>query len=119
MNYRKGKRIVLMVLLIPIVITVFVFVVMYLWNWLIPELFNGPVVSFWQAFGLLLLSKILFGGFKGGKSNHSNGRWGNGWRQKLKNMSPEEKAAFKEKWANKWNCGKTNDFETNPAKNLQ
>ena len=50
----------------------FTFVVMWLWNWLVPELFNGPVVTYWQTLGLLLLSKILFSGVgKGPHSDHS------------------------------------------------
>ena len=50
----------------------FTFVVMWLWNWLVPELFNGPVVTYWQTLGLLVLSKILFSGIgKGGHSDHS------------------------------------------------
>ena len=54
----------------------FTFVVMWLWNWLVPELFNGPVLGYWQTLGLLVLSKILFsgiggGGSKGDRSSHS------------------------------------------------
>ncbi len=43
-------------------ITFAVFITMSLWNWLIPTLFNGPVVNYWQTAGLFLLSKILFAG---------------------------------------------------------
>ena len=42
-------------------------VVMYLWNWLMPVIFGLPLISFWQAWGLVLLSHILFKSF-----NHSN-----------------------------------------------
>jgi hypothetical protein len=50
----------------------FTFVVMWLWNWLVPELFNGPVLTYWQTLGLFILSKILFSGIGGGsKSSHS------------------------------------------------
>jgi hypothetical protein len=38
-------------------------VVQMLWNWLLPPLFGWPVVTFWQALGLLALCRILFGGF--------------------------------------------------------
>ena len=52
---------------IAVMITLFIniagFGTMYLWNWLVPLLFHGPVVTFLQALGLLVLSKILFGGF--------------------------------------------------------
>ncbi len=43
-----------------------VFVTMSLWNWLIPELFNGPTLSFWQTAGLFILSKILLSGISPG-----------------------------------------------------
>lgn len=49
----------------------FTFVVMWLWNWLVPELFNGPVIAYWQTMGLLVLSKILFSGIGGDHSKHS------------------------------------------------
>ncbi|MEQ8926280.1 MAG: hypothetical protein RLO81_10735 [Fulvivirga sp.] len=102
---KKIKKIALMILIIPIVIVAFVFVVMSLWNWLIPDLFNGPVLDFWQTLGLIILSKILFGGFKGGRSHKPHGgEWGAGWKKRFKEMTPEERVAFKEKWRNKWNC---------------
>jgi hypothetical protein len=34
---------------------------MLLWNNLLPELFNFPTISFWQAVGLNFLASILFG----------------------------------------------------------
>jgi len=40
----------------------FAILVKVLWNWLMPALFGLPVIGFWQAFGILLLAKILFGG---------------------------------------------------------
>ena len=38
-------------------------IVKLLWNWLLPALFGLPAVTFWQALGLLVLCRILFGGF--------------------------------------------------------
>lgn len=52
--------------IIPIVIlgiTAFGFVFLALWNWLMPAIFNLPQISFWEALGLLVLSKIIFSGF--------------------------------------------------------
>ncbi|MFA9388274.1 MAG: hypothetical protein ACERKD_00615 [Prolixibacteraceae bacterium] len=43
-------------------------VVMLLWNWLMPALFNLSVITYWQALGVLVLSKILFGSH--GSSGH-------------------------------------------------
>ena len=39
---------------------VFGLVVMALWNWLMPELFGLTTISYWQAWGLVLLAHILF-----------------------------------------------------------
>ena len=39
-----------------------IFVTMSLWNWLVPLVFHGPVLTFWQTAGLFLLSKILLTG---------------------------------------------------------
>ena len=34
--------------------------VMLLWNWLIPQIFGLPEITFWQAIGLNILCTILF-----------------------------------------------------------
>jgi hypothetical protein len=47
----------------------FTLVVMLLWNALIPGLFNGPELAYWQTLGLLILSKILFSGIGGGSKS--------------------------------------------------
>jgi hypothetical protein len=49
-------------------------VVMLLWNWLAPELFGLRTITFWQAFGLLALCRILFGGFGGGGGRRCHSR---------------------------------------------
>ncbi len=71
-------------------------VVMLLWNALIPEIFGLMEITFWQAIGLLALSKILFGGngFGRGRRHKRSFRM----RDKFRNMSEEEKEEFKEKW---------------------
>ena len=46
-------------------------VVKLLWNWLLPPLFGWRQVTFWQALGLLVLCRILFGGFGGHRSYRS------------------------------------------------
>ena len=51
-------------------------IVMRLWNWLLPPLFGLSMITFWQALGLLALSRILFGGFGfgGGHPNRMSPR---------------------------------------------
>ncbi len=48
----------------------FGYVVMLLWNWLMPAIFGLGMITFWQAVGIVILAKLLFGGFggSGGKS---------------------------------------------------
>jgi hypothetical protein len=93
--------------IVGMIVLGFVFVIalgavtMGLWNWLVPELFAGPTITFWQALGLFILSKILFGGFgKGG--SHRSGPWKNYWKEKWSGMTPEERETFKRKMKDKW-----------------
>ena len=59
------------VALAALVAFLFGLLVMALWNWLMPELFGLKTLSYWQAWGLLALSTILFKGFGPG-SGHSD-----------------------------------------------
>ena len=74
----------------------FVWLVMLLWNALIPELFNGPVLSYWQTAGIFILSKILLSGFSGGggskSSSHKSGqsKWHSKYQEKYKKGCREE-----------------------------
>ena len=54
-----GKFVVMGIALLAL----FTYVVMLLWNWLVPELFSGPAINYWQTLGVLILAKILFAGF--------------------------------------------------------
>src|SRR5271167_2282104 len=70
-------------------------VVMTLWNWLLPGLFGWRMITFWQAMGMLVLCRILFGGVSGRgwhRSRYSGRRWGGRWA----NMTPEEREKFRE-----------------------
>lgn len=93
--------------------------VMTLWNALLPAILGVSAINFWQALGLLVLSRILFGGFGGG----GWGRGGRGWRgdygprrantrraewkqkmtERWQNMTPEQREQMKQQWRDK--CG--------------
>jgi hypothetical protein len=82
------------VLFAALLVGLFSFVVMSLWNWLMPTLFGWRPITFWQAMGILVLSKILFGGFRG-----RPGRlWD--WRRRMlerwEQMTPEEREKFRQ-----------------------
>lgn len=69
------------------------YIVMSLWNWLLPALFGWRVISFWQALGVLILCRILFGGFGGGMRRHGRGRhMADRWNR----MTPEEREQFRQ-----------------------
>ena len=77
-----------------IAVAVFGFAVMSLWNWLMPALFRLPVISFWQALGLVILCKILFGGLHShqNKGKHRRRRMRECWEH----MTPAERERFRE-----------------------
>ena len=101
----RGIKILACVVLAFLGVGVIGYITMSLWNWLVPVLFNGPVLTFWQALGVLLLSKILFWGFGGGKHGHQHSEQRQ-WKQKLYNkfstMTPEEREAMRQKMKDKW-----------------
>ncbi len=50
----------------------------YLWNWLMPEIFGVRTITYWQAVGLLLLARLLFGraGQRRDHAGYLTGRYG-------------------------------------------
>jgi len=95
----RGLKLALLAIPAAIVfMTVFGFVVMSLWNWLMPLLFGVRVITFWQALGVLILSRILLGGFRG-RSGSMNWRRRMMERSELRaymQMTPEEREKFRE-----------------------
>jgi len=63
----KGPKFALIGALFVAVVGV---VVMSLWNWLMPMLFGLKIITYWQAFGLLVLAKLIFSGMGGGHLQH-------------------------------------------------
>ena len=90
-------------LIAPPAIVLFVWLfgelVKYLWNWLLPPLFGLHMISFWQALGLLLLCRILFGSWGHGGGNRGPRRR----REKWEKMTPEERERMRQSWAAR--CG--------------
>jgi hypothetical protein len=50
----------------------FGFVIMWLWNWLMPEIFGLTTLTYWQAVGVFILLKIFLGGCGSGSSKKSS-----------------------------------------------
>ena len=98
---------VLRILKFPLLAVLFVvvlaglgFVVMGLWNWLMPALFGLKVIGYWQAMGLLILSKILFGGLHGPRGR--SGYRLHGMRERWKQRTPEEREKFRQDFRTCW-----------------
>ena len=82
-----------------IALVAFSTVLMLLWNVLIPDIFGLTTINFWQAAGLAIISKMLFGGFPDRRSRGYNEQrerlFGNNpIHEKWMNMSPEEREEF-------------------------
>jgi hypothetical protein len=100
------KKMIFIVPLALVGIVVFSFiggeVVMRLWNWLTPELFGWRQINFWQAFGLLALCRILFGGFgarggmRSGIRRRMADRWDSRMAERWEKMTPEEREKFRQ-----------------------
>ena len=70
-------------------------IVLQLWNWLLPQLFGWRPITFWQALGILLLCRILFGGFRLHGSGRSNFR--RRMEERCEHMTPEERERFRQR----------------------
>ncbi len=79
-------------------------VTMLLWNWLFPALFGLQSISFWQALGLLVLTRLLFGFGK-------MGAWGrkHDMKSKWRDMSTEDRNNFFQKLKYKHHCNHPED----------
>jgi len=94
-GFRAWKA-VKIVLFVFVATLVFGYVVRELWNWLMPALFGLRTITFVQALGLFLLSKILFGGFHRGRGGRGRGRqWGQHMKARWAGMSEEEREKFR------------------------
>ena len=82
--------------------------VQILWNGLLPALFGWPHVSFFQALGLLVLCRILFGGLglPGPRRSRLRSKFRRRFRQRMaerwQGMDPEERERFRQRMCERW-----------------
>ena len=81
-------------------------IVMRLWNWLLPALFGWREVTFWQALGLLVLCRILFGGLGCRGFGHNNSR-----------MTPEQRERFRQGMRKRFGFGPTTTVNPSTTEN--
>ena len=91
-SYRLWKALKIVVF-VTLALLGFGFVTEHLWNWLMPVIFGLKTITFLQALGLVVLSKILLGGF------HKHGGGARGWKRHMEErwatMTPEEREKFR------------------------
>jgi len=107
---KNRKKFILIPFGIAALLALVSYVVMQLWNNLLPDVLHVSTITFWQAMGIFILCKILFGFGKGG----GGGPWGrHKMIERFKEMTPEERQGFKEEMKHKM-CGwKKHDPDNN------
>lgn len=100
-HYRRGPRKFFFLLFIPLILGALSAVVMVLWNAILPDVLGAKPLSYWQAAGLLILSRILLGGFRFGGGSPP---WKGKGRGRWSGLSEEEKVKMKEEWRKR--CGR-------------
>lgn len=101
------------ILMAAVAILLFTFIVMTLWNNILTPVLGVHVINFMQALGILILSKILFGGFRGGGWRGRRGVWNSEMREKWQGMTAEEKLKFKNEWRTRCNRNNKTSFNDN------
>jgi hypothetical protein len=82
-------------------IAVFSWAVMLLWNYVVPPVFHGAAIGYGQAFALLVLCRILFGGLRGWRGSQWRRHM---WRERWESLTPEERARLRERFMER--CGR-------------
>jgi hypothetical protein len=95
MNMRRKLFLIGPLAIVAILLFAFIGVelVLHLWNWLLPPLFGWRLITFWQAFGILALCRILFGGH--GWPGHGRSHFRRRMRERWDRMTPEEREKFR------------------------
>jgi hypothetical protein len=99
------KRGLMFIAFFIVALVIFSTIVMALWNAILPEVTGVKAITFTQAIGILVLSKILFAGFgtRGGWGRGRHNEWRNKMQEKFGNMTVEEREKFRAEWKNR--CG--------------
>ena len=85
------RKVPVIIGLVTLGVFVFSGVVMLLWNNILPAVLHVGMITFWQAMGILVLSKLLFGGMRGRRGMGAHYLWKKRMFGKWQDMTPEEK----------------------------
>jgi len=90
---KKWKKIPFIIALVGLGVFVFSGAVMMLWNGILPAVLHVSTITFWQAAGILVLSKLLFSGFR--RPGGPGGHWKKRMMMKWDGMTEEEQQKFR------------------------
>lgn len=118
-QHKKGKFLIAVLVIAGLFLLPYI--VMLLWNGILPEVIGVKTITYWQAVGIFILCKLLFGGFKGGGNHHhkkhqmmkkhfknccnnndNKSSMKEALRDKFMNMSDEERENFRQKWKDRF-----------------
>jgi len=77
----KGVKVLVFALFIIGLFTLACYILMRLWNWLMPDIFGLATLTFWQAVGIMIIAKLIFG-FGGGGSSSKRSNRSNKWKER-------------------------------------
>lgn len=104
-NNRIKKHWLWLIICPPLIFLGVSLIVKLLWNSILPEVLGVKSISFLQSMGILLLSKILFGGFSGGFGQKVRKAQRDHFNARSEGMTEEEKEKFREVWKERCSSG--------------
>ncbi len=115
-NMPRAARFIFIPLMATAFLSIVSYIVMQLWNNLLPEILAVKAITFWQAAGIFILCKLLFGFGRMGGFRQNRADFKARMAERMKTMSPEERDCFKKKFGGRMfdRCGQFNkDEESN------
>lgn len=101
-NHRRGRggKFIFFPIIGAGMVLLFGAIVRLLWNAIMPDITHASRITYWQAVGLLVLCRILVGGFgRGGmRGRGPMGNRGAEWRDKWMKMTPDEREQLRHQW---------------------
>lgn len=113
--------------LIPLAIIAFIAVfgaiVFGLWNGVLTDVLGVKAITYWQALGILILAKIVFGGFPGRRCCGFRRRWHPEMMERWHAMTPEQRETMRAEMRQRFGdwprppwCDDAGDKPTEPEK---
>ena len=98
MKFHSHRHKIWILPIILVIVAVVILITMLLWNALLPVLFKVPVITYWQAAGLLVLSRLLLGGLRG--FHHHKHAHRSSLRERWEHLNPDEREKVFKNWDN-------------------